>query len=426
MAIQWLRRRITANMLWEFPELGIVVLGVFVVWVGLCSVWPILTLYMQAQGSSLADISVTTAAAMAASFLFQVPMGWASDRFGRKPLLLGGLALVGTISCLYLLVHSSLGFAILRFVEGIGGAAMMPAARAYLMDTIPPARRGQAFGLLGAAFNGGILLGPAIGGLLGGLTGMTGPFWLGAISSLIAFTFLALKVREHRGPHPHTEPDAREAAGLVAARVQWRAILPVFFSTIGWGFVSGFFSVVWNIWIHDLGGNLDIIGLSYTLFALPLIFVGPWAGRLADRRSRVLMILLPSLVAAAIYYAYGFLRDLPVILILGILEGAMIGILAPASDSYMADVLPPALRGRLQGLVSTTNTGAGFVGALICGPLYALGPFYLFMLLGSIHVVCAVVASALMLPTERRLRGPAPAAPGVRPAPVLDLPGQTG
>jgi len=114
--MQTLHKRITRNMLWEFPGLGVVVLGVFVIWVGLCSVWPVLTIYMQERGSSLAEISLITAASMAASFLFQVPMGWASDRIGRKPLLLGGLAVHGAISLSSLWVDTTAGFAILRFV----------------------------------------------------------------------------------------------------------------------------------------------------------------------------------------------------------------------------------------------------------------------------------------------------------------------
>ena len=48
-----LRKRITRNLLWQYPDLGVVVLGVFVVWVGLCSVWPVLTIYMQQRGASL-------------------------------------------------------------------------------------------------------------------------------------------------------------------------------------------------------------------------------------------------------------------------------------------------------------------------------------------------------------------------------------
>ena len=117
------------------------------------------------------------------------------------------------------------------------------------------------------------------------------------------------------------------------------------------------------------------------------------------------LILAPSLVAGAIYIAYGFLSNLWIIMILGTLEGAMIALLVPASDSYLADVMPANMRGRVQGMVTTTSTAMGFIGALICGPLYALGPLYLFLVLGGLHIITATTASVLMLPTERRLHG---------------------
>ena len=57
--------------------------------------------------------------AAAAGFLFQVPMGWVSDRIGRKPVLLGGLTIHGSISLLYLLAPDTPTFMVLRFIEGI-------------------------------------------------------------------------------------------------------------------------------------------------------------------------------------------------------------------------------------------------------------------------------------------------------------------
>lgn len=406
MNLHALRRRITGHMLWEYSDLGVIALGVFVVFLGLGTVWPVLTIYMQKHGASMADIGVTTAAYMAANFLFQVPMGWVSDRLGRKLPLLGGLAVHGLVSVLYLVVQDSTGFTMLRFVEGIGASAMMPAARAHLMDSIPPDRRGQAFGLLSSAFSGSILIGPGIGGLMASFIGMESPFWFGLVSSIVAGAFLMLKVRDRRHSQADAERELAAARGVSSEQVQWRALIPVFTGAMSGGLVGGFFNVIWNIWLHDLGASLDVIGFSYTLFALPLIFVGPWAGRLADHRSRVLLLLVPSLLAAGIYLSYGFITSVPVILLLGVIEGIGIGIIGPVADSYMSDVLPGSRRGRLQGLVSASSTAVSFVSALICGPLYAAGPFWLFLLLGSVMAGMAITGSLFMLPVERRLRGP--------------------
>jgi MFS family permease len=417
-----IRKRLAGNMLMEYPQLGLVVVGVFVVFLGLTSIWPVFTIYMQGQGISLTDISLITGASMAANFLFQVPAGWVSDRIGRKPLLVCGLLLRTITSLLYLGVHDPWLFGLLRFIDGIAAAADMPAARAFIMDTIPSERRGQAFGLLGAAFNGGMMLGPAIGGFLAAGTGMVGPFWFGAISSGVAGIWLAWQMIGGKPPH-HAPPPVDAPAGAPAAvRLSWRAIAPLFASTIGWGFVVGFFSVVWNIWIHDLGGDLNVIGFSYTLFALPMVLVGPWGGRLADRYNRVWLILIPSLVAGLVYFSYGFITSIPVILVLGVVEGTMIALITPASDSYMADVLPPAMRGRLQGMISTTNTAVGFAGTLLCGPLYVLGPPILFTLMAALNAGSASIAAALMWPQERRLRAHKHAAQAAKDAlrPVLE------
>ena len=109
-------------------------------------------------------------------------------------------------------------------------------------------------------------------------------------------------------------------------------------------------------------------------------------------------------MAAAIYFAYGFLTSIPIILTLGVIEGAMIGILSPASDSYMADVLPSNVRGKLQGMITSSNTAAGFISALIVGRSTRWG-------LSSVHHPGLGepdhrdAGKSAMLPTERRLRG---------------------
>src|SRR5439155_18792476 len=80
-----------------------------------------------------------------------------------------------------------------RFVEGIAGATLLPPARALIVDTVPDGRRGEAYGLFGAFFNAGFLLGPGIGGLLAA-TGFASAF-IGAVAfRLIAFILVLAMV----------------------------------------------------------------------------------------------------------------------------------------------------------------------------------------------------------------------------------------
>ena len=70
---------------------------------------------------------------------------------------------------------------------------MVPAANAYVIDTVPEKERGVAFGWLGSAFSAGFMMGPAIGGPMSDWLGYTSPFLFGGITSMITAAFLVLK-----------------------------------------------------------------------------------------------------------------------------------------------------------------------------------------------------------------------------------------
>ena len=119
-------------------------------------------------------------------------LGNLSDRFGRRPVLLFALLALGID---YLIMGAAPVISWLfvgRLVAGMAGASFTP-AYAYIADITPPEKRAQSFGLMGAAFGIGFILGPAIGGLLGSL-GPRAPFFTAGIIALLntSFGFFAL------------------------------------------------------------------------------------------------------------------------------------------------------------------------------------------------------------------------------------------
>src|SRR5580704_14130756 len=114
-------------------------------------------------------------------------LGNLSDAFGRRPVLLFALAALG---CDYFImgVAPGIGWLFLgRLIAGVAGASFTP-AYAYVADITEPAKRAQSFGLMGAAFGLGFILGPAIGGLLGHL-GPRAPFFAAGAIALANTTF---------------------------------------------------------------------------------------------------------------------------------------------------------------------------------------------------------------------------------------------
>ena len=88
-----------------------------------------------------------------------------SDRFGRRPVLILALAMLGVDYLVTAMAPTILWLFIGRFLSGVAGAAY-PTANAYIADVSPPEKRAANFGLVGAAFGVGFVIGPAIGGLL--------------------------------------------------------------------------------------------------------------------------------------------------------------------------------------------------------------------------------------------------------------------
>jgi MFS family permease len=215
-----------------------------------------------------------------------------------------GLVATGLFSILPLAFTGPLAFVILRAGAGLSTALYDPAARGYLTDATPPERRGEAFGLYGAVQMGGLLLGPAIGAIgaswFGGIAfvfvfcGVAS--WLGAIP--IALLGRESGVRTRPAPAPDaTEfpPEAptttgRAAADVVADRADpgapsrlWnRGLIGALVINVGGYYAGGTYEVIWSLFLTHLGAGLDLVGLTFAMFGLPVLLLSP----LRDGRRR--------------------------------------------------------------------------------------------------------------------------------------------
>ena len=164
-----------------------------------------------ARASEYIGLFTTTWAFM--QFIFAPVLGLLSDRFGRRPVVLlsnFGLALDYFVMAL----APSVSWLFLgRVLSGLTSASI-PTATAYISDVTPPEKRSKAFGLLGAAFGAGFILGPAIGGWLG-LHNPRLPFWVAGVGSLINFCYGVFVLPES------LPPEKRQTS------LQWRNANPV-------------------------------------------------------------------------------------------------------------------------------------------------------------------------------------------------------
>src|SRR5437764_13979914 len=121
-------------------------LTVCAAYVGVGMVGPVRVLYAQSRGASLVIIGAMASAYLISNFVFQYPVGWLADRWGRKQVMILGLLVQAVLSALYLPITDPLLFVALRFLEGMAAATLLPAARALIIDAVPEEQQGEAYG----------------------------------------------------------------------------------------------------------------------------------------------------------------------------------------------------------------------------------------------------------------------------------------
>ncbi|HKP51277.1 MAG TPA: MFS transporter [Chloroflexia bacterium] len=407
-----LRSRLTSairtNPLVRYPDLGLMCLGIFVMFVGIGAVIPIRTIYAREHGADMNEIGWMASAFILGLFISQIPGGWASDKWGRKPLVVTGVAVAGVMCAMMLLNDHPWYFITLRFIEGLASGAIGPAANAYVLDTVPAKERGAAYGWLGSAFSAGFMMGPAIGGIMVDWLGYASPFIYGSVTTLATALFLGLKMtnRKPGAKSAESEAEAAPEEGKVKRHIPRNLFAPAFVAalafTVAGGFADGLFMSIWSIWLNDLHASNSFIGFTFVTFSLPVVVLMPITGKMADKYRLAPLIALPSILISFAYLTYGFTTDLLFIAIWGLLEGALVAVYGPALSAYIANLSPDNARGRLQGVVSTSRTVAGFVSSMLVAFLYGINTTFPFFMLAGVQLFIGVAGGLLIWQIERR------------------------
>jgi MFS family permease len=401
-------------------------LAEFILWLGFGGLLPVLPLYFVDQGVNLATLGVVVAAWPAARLVGEPIFGWLADRTARVPLMVTGLLLAGVFTILPLAITGPVAFIVLRAAVGLATSIFDPAARGYVTDATPADRRGEAFGLYGAAQMGGLLLGPAIGAIGADQLGGFGfVFVFSGVAAMVAAIPIALLVRES-GPRTHPAPSldptefppdspsiARRAAEAVVSdsiadhatgadhrgagaptssmRLLNRGLIAALVINIGGNYAAGTYDVIWSLFLQGLGAGLGLIGLTFALFGLPILILSPIAGRLVDRRGSFGFIVIGSVLTICVGLLYPRLTDPNLAVPLILVEATGFALLNPALYAMVAAHSPPGRSSTAQGIFGAAGTLGFVVSSLVAGVLAGVNLVYPF------YVFSAVLAGTLVL-----------------------------
>ncbi|MFG5381580.1 MFS transporter [Yoonia sp. R2-816] len=318
---------------------------------------------------------VMMSAYAAAMFLFGPIVGSLSDAYGRKPVLIAALV---TLTIDYVIMAMAQTYWVLlvgRVVAGMAGATYITAT-AYIADIAKPEERGAAFGMIGAAFGIGFVLGPAMGGMASGWH-VTAPFWIAAVLSALNVAFGLFVLPESLKPEnrrPFGRRDLNPFGTIIRAFVIPGLAIPLICIFV-FEFANMVYPTLWAFWGREVFG-WDGFTIGLTLSGYGVLIAGVQAGILPQltRRLGDFKTLKVATVAAVIAMV-GFGGTGAVWAVVVFLPIAALSDMAPPlMTAFAANRVGEDRQGLVQGVIASLSSVAA-----VAAPLAMTGVFERFV-----------------------------------------------
>jgi len=310
----------------------------------------------------------------AMQFVFSPLLGAISDRHGRRPVILLSNLGLGLDYLLMALAPSLSWLFVGRLISGITSASFSTAG-AYIADVTPEDERAAKFGMLGAAFGLGFVVGPALGGLLGGIS-LRLPFYAAAglslLNALYGFFILPESLpEEKRAPFIWSKANPVGALDLLRSHPRLLGLaLITFLANMAHDSLPSVFVLYTDYRYHwgerMVGFCLAVVGVASTIVAA--LFVGPLVKRLGERRALLIGLSFGALGFAVYGWAPSggwFLAGIPLF--------AIWGLAGPAFQALMSRRVEASAQGRLQGALASLSGITGMIGPPLFTQIFAFG-----------------------------------------------------
>ncbi len=345
--------------------------------IGIGLIFPVMPdLIQEVTGRPLSEAAlwggVLAASYAVMQFLCGPFLGALSDRFGRRPVLLSSLAVMAADYLVMALAGSIWLLLIARMLAGVT-AATFATAGAVIADITPADQRGRRFGLIGAGFGLGFVLGPLIGGLLAVLDPRA-PFYAAAALALANLAFGALVLPETLAPadrRPFRLARANPLGALLSVgRLPGQRRLLATFLLLG--IAMNVYPAIWAYFGQArFGWDPVMVGLSLAVYGVSFalgqaLLVGPLIRRFGEHRAALLGMGVNLVTLTAL----GLVTS-PTLALLVTPVTALGGVVTPALQAIASRAVSPGAQGELQGLFASLNAIAMITAPLVMTATFA-------------------------------------------------------
>lgn len=362
----------------SYPTLLAICCGIaFASYLGSYMRIPVVPLFATSLGASAWEVGIINAAFLLMSGALSIPVGILSDRWGRKLLILAGLAISTATSFLLFASTTPQQLMVIYLLFGTGLAAIGPTLMSYVADFSPSTHLGRSYGWYTTAIYSGMSLGPALGGFIAQWLGFR-PLFLIAGFFVMLLIGVAVRFLPGHAPHLSQRPASPKPTGITRDLLKNRALMGCWLLTLGSCFGQGMFVTFSPLLAHDQGLSMGQIGLIFAAQAVSNAMSRLPFGRLSDRvRSRGKLATLGFVLFSLSLAVFGFCRTLPQFLLAALALGVTMGLSFTPLGALIAEAAPPEARGLAMGCYNTSiylgmMLSSAFMGGVIGWAGYGL------------------------------------------------------
>lgn len=395
------------ELLWTKPFVLVILSNLFL-FLSLEMLLPTLPMFVANKGGTDAEIGLIIGLFTFSAVLLRPFVGIGSEKFGKKLLLIVGVAicLIGTAS--YYAAVTITMMLMLRIVHGVGFGISTTLYGTVASDIIPATRRGEGMGFFGTGNAVAISLGPFLGIWLMEEFGFNVLFIVGASILLLAIIFTAFvngDIREGRG---HTQSEAAAKMPIMLRFVEPKALMPSLLGLLV-GLPLG--GVISFITLFGKEAGVQNIGFFFLVLAISEFLIRFVSGRIFDTIGRF-WVLFPAaifcIVGCVILY---MTKSTGLLLLAAVFYGAGFGAIFPGLQAWVIDRVEPQRRGVATAtFYNAFDIGIGS-GAMLLGLAASRSGYATMYLVSSVFFILYLIVYCLY---ERRLKRNRLAAPGKR------------
>lgn len=377
----------------------ILILSEFLVCLGISLVIPVMPFLKNQLNFSAADMGIMTALYALAQFIFSPIAGTVSDRIGRKKLLIIGLVLFSISEAMFAISNDLLIMDISRLIGGVSAACYVPTAMAFAADITTINQRAKVVGWISAAFSGGLILGPGLGGVLASVS-IKLPFWFASILGIVGiFVLIFLLPNENKFEH-HLKNENKNNDKADWKSILNRSVVLLFILILVSAFGLAGFEGVYTIFVNQVFGfSMDDLAILLVLNGiLSLILQVVFFEKLVGLFSEVKLIRY-CFAITALGVGWILITDSKIsVIIATLIVFSAMDIIRPSITTYLTK-FGENKQGLMNGINMSLTSIGNIIGPIMAGSLLDINYHYPYSIV-FIFMCIAICMTYLLGPAK--------------------------